>query len=134
MWCFCLLVGRPQASNKSSLNFFTDGQYLIDSYSGHTHTHTHPSIRCSCPGGVLTEVVEAPLGAEADLALQVVRVLRPGLQDGEAIADARLAHRQLVLTWETEASQIDVGAWGSEAGRGTERGGGGGGAGGYSLV
>lgn len=47
---------------------------------------------------LLTQIVEAPLGTEPDLPLQVVGMLRPQLQDGEATADAGLGHRQLVLT------------------------------------
>lgn len=54
---------------------------------------------------VLTQIVETPLGTEADLPLQVVGMLRPQLQDSQAIADAGLGHRQLVLTCAGTISQ-----------------------------
>jgi len=51
---------------------------------------------------LLTEIVEAPLGAESDLSLQVVQLLRPQLQNSKSIADRRLGHSQLVLAWAQE--------------------------------
>lgn len=57
---------------------------------------------------LLTQIVKTPLGTEADLPLQVVGMLRPQLQGAEAFADARLRHRQLVLTCAGNISQAWV--------------------------
>lgn len=48
---------------------------------------------------LLTQVVKAPLGTESHLPLQVVRVVRPRLQNWEPITDGRIRHGQFVLTW-----------------------------------
>lgn len=72
---------------------------------GGMHVYQGVAVLCT---RLLTQIVKTPLGAEPDLPFQVVRMLRPQLQDSQAITDAGLRNCQLVLTCAGKSSQVCV--------------------------
>lgn len=55
----------------------------------------------------LTEIVQAPLGTEANLTFQVVRIVGPGLQREQPVTDTGFGDSQLIFTCLCKLFQCD---------------------------